>query len=97
MHITSPLITKVVLAATALASIRCMFSLFDDPEGPNLLIVSVGGAVVYFVALALFSLYRVFRNTQTRFSLSLPTSNKSMSVVIGMQLLIVSILYVCLR
>lgn len=44
----------ITLAITALLLSRSMFVFFDDPEGPNLLIVTVGAAVVYFLSLTIY-------------------------------------------
>lgn len=41
----------IVLAITALTLSRTLFFFFDDPEGPNLLIVIFGGAVIYIISL----------------------------------------------
>ncbi len=46
----------IILAITALLLSRLMFVFFDDPEGPNLLIVTVGAAVVYFLSLTTYRL-----------------------------------------
>jgi len=44
--------TLLVLAVTALACSRAMFAFFDDPEGPNLLVVVVMASVIYVISLA---------------------------------------------
>jgi hypothetical protein len=44
----------VILAITALVCSRAMFALFNDPEGPNLLIVMVMAAILYFLSLAAY-------------------------------------------
>lgn len=36
---------------------RAMFSLFNDPEGPNLLVVMVVAAIIYVLSLGVYSLY----------------------------------------
>jgi hypothetical protein len=46
--------TLLVLAVTALACSRAMFAFFDDPEGPNLLVVVVMAAVIYVISLAAY-------------------------------------------
>ena len=46
--------TLLVLAVTALACSRAMFAFFDDPEGPNLLVVVVMAAVIFAVSLAAY-------------------------------------------
>jgi hypothetical protein len=49
----------LILAITAVVCSRTMFAFFDDPEGPNLLVVTVMAAVIYLVSSAfhLSSLY----------------------------------------
>jgi hypothetical protein len=47
MDLRSKKIALLILAITALVCSRTMFALFNDPEGPNLLIV-VGMAVILF-------------------------------------------------
>ena len=44
----------LVLAITAFACSRAMFAFFDDPEGPNLLVVSVMAAVIYLISAAAY-------------------------------------------
>lgn len=46
--------TFFILAVTAVALSRAMFSFFDDPEGPNLLIVAFAAALVYGASLAAY-------------------------------------------
>lgn len=41
-----------MLAVTALVLVRGMFAFFNDPEGPNLLVVVVTASVVYLASLA---------------------------------------------
>jgi len=42
--------TLLVLAVTAVACSRTMFAFFDDPEGPNLLVVAGMAAVIWLIA-----------------------------------------------
>ena len=44
----------LILAITSIACSRVMFLFFNDPEGPNLLIVTVMAAIVYFLSLAVY-------------------------------------------
>lgn len=44
----------LLLAVTALICSRGFFALVDDPEGPNLLIVSVLAGIIYTVSIAPF-------------------------------------------
>lgn len=52
MNINSNKISLVVLAITAIACSRALFAFFNDPEGPNLLVVLGTAAIVYLVSLA---------------------------------------------
>ncbi len=45
-----------ILAITALICSRAMFFFFNDPEGPNLLIVTVAAVVIYCLSLTAFLL-----------------------------------------
>lgn len=54
MYFKSKKISLIILGITALACSRIMFSLFNDPEGPNLLIVTVLAAVLFFLSLSVF-------------------------------------------
>ena len=44
----------LILAMTALACSRGMFALFDDPEGPNLLVVGGMAAIIYLMSSAVY-------------------------------------------
>jgi len=54
MYFRSKTISLLILAVTAMTASRVMFWLFNDPEGPNLLIVTVMSAIVYFLSLAAY-------------------------------------------
>lgn len=54
MHIKANKSSLFVLVITALVSSRVLFSLFKDPEGPNLLIVVVMGGVLYCLSLTAY-------------------------------------------
>jgi hypothetical protein len=54
MRLTSKQISLLILAITAIACSRIVFALFDDPEGPNLLIVFVLAAIIYLVSSAAY-------------------------------------------
>lgn len=56
MPITSKKISLFILFVTSLICSRTMFYFFDDPEGPNLLIVTVMAAILYFLSLSAFLL-----------------------------------------
>jgi hypothetical protein len=74
-------ITFIILAITALISSRVLFALFNDPEGPNMLVIGVTTLGVYLLSLTVFL-----------FSSSL-TKEKKMFLAILVQVLIVLGLY----
>jgi hypothetical protein len=43
----SPKLHHLILFLTALVCSRTMFVSFDDPEGPNLLVIFVGAAIIF--------------------------------------------------
>ncbi len=67
------------LYVTAASITRVMFWFFDDPEGPNLLIVSVMAGAVYLASLGVYLL-------------NVPNATKFWFTVLA-QLVIVTILY----
>jgi hypothetical protein len=71
----------LLLGVTALACSRTLFFLFHDPEGPNLLIVTVLAVILY---VASFIVWRFFPAT---------TASKKLLFAICTQLLIVAGLY----
>ena len=44
----------LIQAITAVVCSRAMFAFFNDPEGPNLLVVTVMAAVIYLVSSAVY-------------------------------------------
>jgi hypothetical protein len=44
----------LIMGITALICSRALFALFNDPEGPNLLVVVVMAAILYLASLAVF-------------------------------------------
>ena len=82
LYFKSKTISLVILAVTAIICSRTLFALFNDPEGPNLLIVTVLTLVVYGLSLAayLFGPFAI-------------NGIKRLSAVICMQILLVAGLY----
>ncbi len=70
----------IILGATSLVASRFFFSLINDPEGPNLLIVVVLAAIIYSVSCATY-LYP-----------SLNTSFKKLLLAVLVQVLVVFVL-----
>jgi len=54
MHFDSRRMSLVILAITSIASAKAIFTLINDPEGPNLLVVVGLAAVNYIVASAIY-------------------------------------------
>lgn len=84
MYFKSKKISLLILAVTSLICSRAMFALFDDPEGPNLLIVVVMALVLYFVSLSAYS----FKSSTTGL--------KRLLLAIFIQAIIATGLYFCL-
>jgi hypothetical protein len=55
MSFTAKKPSLLVLGITALVCSRTLFFLFHDPEGPNLLIVSVLGVILYVASFIVWS------------------------------------------
>ena len=54
MHLTSKKTVLLILALTSILFSRAMFVFFDDPEGPNVLIVMIMSGFVYALSLAAY-------------------------------------------
>ena len=55
MSLQSKKASLLILGITSLVCSRVLFIFFDDPEGPNLLVVIGMSLVIYFLSLALSS------------------------------------------
>ena len=55
MYFKSKTVSLVILAVTAMVCSRVMFATFNDPEGPNLLIVTVMAGILYFLSLSVYA------------------------------------------
>ena len=75
-----------MLGATAIICSRMLFFFFNDPEGPNLLIVAAFAMAVYFLSIAVyvFSPFRI-------------KGLKRLSLVICIQILSVIGIYFCMK
>ena len=56
MNFKSKRTPLIILGVSAILCSRTMFAFFNDPEGPNLLIVTVMAAVIYFLSLTAYLL-----------------------------------------
>lgn len=85
MYFKSKKATLLILGITAIACSRILFSLFDDPEGPNLLIV-VGMAVFLYLA------------SLTAYTFKAPIASlKRLLLAVAIQVAAVACLYFFLR
>lgn len=85
-----------MLGVTAVVCSRTMFIYFDDPEGPNLLVVMVAAAIIYFLSLAAYLFNPVAKNTLQDLSLSTSIGFKSFIFVLIIQIIITTAFYFCL-
>ena len=83
MYFKSKKISLLILAVTAIVCSRILFVFFNDPEGPNLLVVTGMSLVVYCLSVAVYLLY-----PSTSF-----TGLKRLLAIIFIQILIVTGLY----
>ena len=82
MYFKSKPTSLIMLGVTALICSRAMFALFKDPEGPNLLIVVVMAAILWFLSLTVY-----------RFKTAALTALNRLLLAIGVQLLIAAGFY----
>jgi hypothetical protein len=83
MYFKSKKISLLLLGVTAIICSRVLFFLFNDPEGPNLLVVIGMAVIVYFLSLAVYVYY-----PSTKL-----TGFKRLLLVILIQILIVTVFY----
>ena len=87
MHINFKDAYLLILAITAGVCSRIIFALFNDPEGPNLLVVTVMAAVIYLLSAPVY-LSNVYPSL---------TGFKRSSVTIFIQILVATGFYLGLR
>lgn len=56
MYFKSKKISLLILGASALVCSRKMFALFNDPEGPNLLVVTVMALILFAPSLVVYKI-----------------------------------------
>lgn len=83
MYFKSKRISLLILGLTAIVCSRVMFVFFNDPEGPNLLIVMAAAMVVYFLSLGGY--FYLFNSSTTGL--------KRLSLAVFIQILLVTGLY----
>lgn len=80
---TSKRTSLIILGVTSLVFSRVLFSLFNDPEGPNLLIVVGLAAIVFAISMAIYAYYPA-----TNFS-----NSKKVALSVFVQMVLVAGLY----
>lgn len=75
----------IILGLTSLICSRTLFALFNDPEGPNLLVVAVMAVILYSVSFAVYT-----------FSPSITALNRLL-VAVATQILLVAVFYFLLH
>lgn len=97
MYFKSKNFSSLILGVSSLICSRVMFSLFDDPEGPNLLIVVVMALIIYGASLAVYSWNPTLKGVfQFRSPVS-PQNIKSLLVVVSIQILVATVFYLLLK
>ncbi len=86
MYSISKKTSLLILGVTALVCSKIFFSLFNDPEGPNLLIVVVMALILYGVSVAVHARAPLFT-----------TSLKKLLVAIFIQIVLVTVFYIFLK
>ena len=61
----------LILGITALVCSRVMFAFFNDPEGPNLLVVMSTAIIIYFLSLPVYLYYPSTNTSRKRLSLAI--------------------------
>ena len=84
MHFKSKRTTLLLLAITAILFSRALFLFFNDPEGPNLLVVVGTAVIVFFLSLSVYI---------SKFSM---IGLKKLLLAIFIQIVLVVGLYFCL-
>lgn len=85
MYFKSKKISLLILGITAVACSMVMFRFFNDPEGPNLLVVMVMAAILYFLSLTAY-LYK-----------PKITGWKRLMLAISIQIIIAAVFYFFLK
>lgn len=88
MYFKSKKISLFILAITSVVCSRVMFFFFNDPEGPNLLIVTGMALIVYFLSLTVY----IFNPLPL-----LLTKSNRLLLVIFIQILVASAFYFYLK
>lgn len=93
MHMTRQTISWLTLGLLALLFSRAIFVFLDDPEGPNLLVVTVTAMVLYLTTSAIYLWSRTRTITWRRLLVVPAMSDFSPLRFIGMQAAMAVVLY----
>jgi hypothetical protein len=70
MNLNSKKISLLILGITSLVFSRVMFLFFNDPEGPNVLVVIGMAVIIYFLSLAIY-LFKFSNNNSKKLLLAI--------------------------
>ncbi|MDQ5949350.1 MAG: hypothetical protein QG589_476 [Patescibacteria group bacterium] len=93
MYFKSKKISLFILGITSLVCSRAMFVFFNDPEGPNLLVVVGMAGVIYFLSLVVY----IFNTSTQRLAFPSLGGFKRLTFLVFFQVVITTGLYLCLR
>lgn len=93
MYFKSKKASLLILGITSIICSRVMFLFFNDPEGPNLLVVIGMAAIVYSLSLAVY----LFNPSKRYLPFLSFTGLKRLLLVILIQIIIVTGFYFCLN
>lgn len=86
MDFKSKKISLVLLGATAIVCSRTLFFFFNDPEGPNLVVVGGLAIILYLLSFAAYA-----------FLPSKIEGLKKLLIAVGVQILSAIVLYFCMK
>lgn len=96
MYFKSKKTSLLILGTTSIACSRIMFLFFNDPEGPNLLVVMGMAVIIYFLSLVIY-LFNPSKNIFQHLSFVSLTGLKRLLLVIFIQIIIATGFYFCLN
>ena len=86
-----------VLIITAMLCSRSVFAFIDDPEGPNLLVVTVMAAVVYLMAFGIYLFNPIRKGAMESLSLATRVGLRRIMFVVVTQILVAAAIYFLIR
>lgn len=97
MYFKSKKIPLLILGATSLVCSRAMFFFFNDPEGPNLLIVTVMAFIIYSFSMMIYLRTISPKRMLQQISSLAFLSFRNLLVVILIQIIITTTFWLCLH